>query len=194
MRNSDPVLAGIIERVGRYRMVYRDPDFQTLVRSIVFQQLNGKAATTIFDRLAGACPRQRLTPGAILRLSDAEMRAAGLSKQKLAYIRDLAERTRAGSLRFPRLAKLSDEQVIESLTAVKGIGEWTAHMFLIFALRRPDVLPTGDYGIRSAIRKAYAFEELPKPAEIERVAQPWRPYASVASWYLWRSLDGQVEL
>jgi DNA-3-methyladenine glycosylase II len=194
LKQGDPVLKDIIERVGPYRIQYRDPDFQTLVRSIVYQQLHGKAALTIFNRLVIAARAEPLTPESILRLRPSRMRALGLSPQKLTYIRDLARRTRDGEVDFPGLRELADHEVITRLTQVKGIGVWTAHMFLIFALRRPDVLPTGDLGVRAAIKKAYRLAELPQPEEMERVASPWRPYCSVASWYLWRSLENQGEL
>ncbi len=120
------------------------------------------------------------------------MRRLGLSRQKTAYIRDLARHTVKGTLAFPLLPELPDEEVIARLTAVKGVGVWTAHMFLIFGLRRHNVLPRGDLGIRAAIKKAYGLAELPKPAEVEEVAREWHPYCTVASWYLWRSLDGQA--
>lgn len=195
LKRADPVLARIIERVGPYRISFRDPDFETLVRSIVYQQLSGKVALTIFTRLHTAASNNgRLTPEGILSLTIEEMRALGLSGQKTAYIRDLAERTRSGELDFSRLAALSDEAVIEHLTRVKGVGVWTAHMFLMFALQRPNVLPTGDLGVRTAIRKAYRLRELPKPAKIEKMAANWQPYCSVASWYLWRSLEGDANL
>lgn len=122
------------------------------------------------------------------------MRAAGLSGQKTAYIRDLARQTRDRQVIFEELAALSDDDVIERLTQVKGIGVWTVHMFLMFALRRPNVLPTGDLGIRNAIRKAYGMAELPRPADIEALAESWRPYRTVASWYLWRSLESDANL
>lgn len=190
LKRSDPVLAGIIERVGEYRIEFRDPGFQTLVRSIVYQQLSGKAAYTILKRLLEAVPGGYLTPEAILALTAAEMRALGLSGQKTAYIRDLAERTRSGELNFATFPEMADDDVIEHLTRVKGVGVWTAHMFLIFALQRPNVLPTGDLGVRSAIRKAYRLRDLPKPVRIEKIAKRWHPYCSIATWYLWRSLDG----
>jgi DNA-3-methyladenine glycosylase II len=190
LKRSDPVLAGIIERVGEYRIEFRDPGFQTLVRSIVYQQLSGKAAYTILKRLLEAVPGGHLTPEAILALTAAEMRALGLSGQKTAYIRDLAERTRSGELNFATFPEMPDDDVIEHLTRVKGVGVWTAHMFLIFALQRPNVLPTGDLGVRSAIRKAYRLRDLPKPVRIEKIAKRWHPYCSIATWYLWRSLDG----
>ncbi|HEV8145136.1 MAG TPA: DNA-3-methyladenine glycosylase [Bryobacteraceae bacterium] len=189
LKKSDPVLASIIERVGSYKIEYREPVFQNLVRSIVYQQLNGKAALTIFNRLMAAAKSDPLTPDAILKLRPAKMRALGLSKQKLTYIRELARLTRAGEVSFERLPGMDDVAIVETLTKVKGVGVWTAHMFLIFALRRPDVLPTGDLGIRVAIKKAYGLAELPKPAEMEEIGRAWRPWSSVACWYLWRSLD-----
>jgi len=182
-------MGGIIERVGACRIEYRDPIFQTLVRSITYQQLHGKAAATIFGRLKEAAKADPLTPESILKLRPAKMRAIGLSKQKLTYIRELARLTRDGRIDFDRFHALEDAAVIEHLTQVKGVGVWTVQMFLIFALRRLDVLPTGDLGVRAAIKKAYGLEELPKPAEMEKIAAAWRPYCSVASWYLWRSLD-----
>ena len=194
LKQADPVLAAIIERVGEYRLDFRDPDFGTLVRSIVYQQLSGKAAGTILKRLLNAMPEGRITPEAVLALTVEEMRALGLSGQKTIYLRDLAERTLAGELDFVKLSDLDDDDVIEHLTRVKGVGVWTAHMFLIFALRRPDVLPTGDLGVRAAIRKEYRLRKLPKPEKIEKLAKRWRPYCSVATWYLWRSLDGPAQI
>jgi DNA-3-methyladenine glycosylase II len=193
LKKKDPTLRRIIESVGPYRVEYHEPAFETLVRSIVYQQLSGKVAKVIHQRLQDGAGG-KVTPKSILKLSPAELRAIGLSRQKSAYILDLAERTGAGTVNFKRLPKLSDEAVIEHLTAVKGVGVWTAHMFLIFALRRADILPTGDLGVRTAIRKAYDLPELPKPAEIEEIARSWRPYCSVAAWYLWRSLDGEAAL
>jgi len=193
LKQSDPVLAGIIDRVGDYGIEFRDPDFETLVKSIVYQQLSGRVANVIFGRVVKAAGG-KLTPESILKLRPARMRALGLSGQKTAYIRDLARHTRDGRVDFRELPDLPDEMVIERLTEVKGIGQWTAHMFLIFALRRTDVLPSGDLGIRAAIRKAYGFTELPEPAEIETLAARWRPYCTVASWYLWRSLEPNANL
>lgn len=194
LRGADPVISAIIERVGSYRIQFREPNFETLVRSIVYQQLSGKVARVIFDRLAGAVAGGKLTPEGILKLRPARMRSLGLSKQKTEYIRDLARRTKKGELVFEELPGLSDEEVIERLTQVKGIGVWTAHMFLMFALQRTDVLPVGDLGIRVAVRKAYGLEEMPKPAELETLGLRWRPYCTVASWYLWRSLESQPDL
>ena len=186
LKKSDPVLAAIIERVGPYRAPVREPTFETLVRSIAFQQLNGKAAKTIFDRLVAAAGGA-LTPESILALSVEQMRAVGLSRQKLSYIRDLAERTRSGEIDFARLPAMSDENVVEHLTRVKGIGVWSAQMFLMFALHRPNILPTADYGVRAAIKKQYRKRKLPDHKQIEKLARAWHPYCSVACWYLWRS-------
>ena len=191
LKTADPVLGTLIERIGPYRMQYRDPNFHTLVRSIVYQQLSGKAALTIFNRLIAAARADPLTPEAILRLRPARMRSLGLSKQKLTYIRGLARMTRDGVVRFDHVHSLEDAAIIEHFTQVKGVGVWTAQMFLIFALRRPNVLPTGDLGVRAAMKRAYNLPELPTPAEMEKIASAWRPYCSVASWYLWRSLDNQ---
>ena len=162
LRRSDPVLSAIIERVGAYEIQFREPNFETLVKSIVYQQLSGKVANVIYGRVLAAVKGQ-MTPEEVLKLRPARMRKLGLSKQKTAYIRDLARHTRDGTVVFEELAGLPDQEVIERLTQVKGIGVWTVHMFLIFALRRTDVLPMGDLGIRNAIRKAYGLEELPTP-------------------------------
>jgi DNA-3-methyladenine glycosylase II len=193
LRKSDPVLSAIIQRVGDYGIQFREPDFETLVRSIVYQQLSGRVAKVIMDRLVAAVGGE-VTPAKILALRPGRMRKLGLSTQKTAYIRDLARHTRDGKLVFSELPELTDQEVIERLTQVKGIGVWTAQMFLMFALRRHDILPTGDLGVRNAIRKAYNLSELPTPAEMEEIARNWRPWCSVASWYLWRSLEGQADL
>jgi DNA-3-methyladenine glycosylase II len=194
LKKADPVMAAIIERVGPYAMQYREPAFQTLVRSIVYQQLSGKAAATILGRLLAAAKADPITPEAILRLRPQKMRTLGLSQQKTAYIRELARMTRDGEIQFERLGEMADAEVITHLTKVKGVGIWTVHMFLMFALRRPNVLPVGDLGVRMAIKKAYDLADLPKPAEMERIAAAWHPWCSVASWYLWRSLEGQAAL
>jgi DNA-3-methyladenine glycosylase II len=188
LKKCDPVLRAIIERVGPFRMQYGLPQFSSLAEAIVYQQLNGKAAETIFKRFA-ALAGEPLTPEGILRLSDEQLRGAGLSKQKSAYLKDLAQKTAAGVLDFSKLPDLPDEEVIEHLTQVKGIGVWTAHMFLIFSLRRLNVLPTGDYGVQIALKRHYRKRKLPKPKDMEKIARAWEPYRSVACWYMWRSLD-----
>jgi DNA-3-methyladenine glycosylase II len=169
-------------------MEYGPVEFHSLAEAIVYQQLNGKAAVTIFNRFA-ALAGEPLTPEGILKLTDEQLRSVGLSKQKSAYLKDLAAKTAAGQLDFRRLPELSDEEVIQHLTQVKGIGVWTAHMFLMFSLRRPNVLPTGDYGVQMAVKKHYKKRKLPKPKDMEKIARAWEPYRSVACWYMWRSLD-----
>ena len=188
LRKSDPVLAAIIESVGVCRMEFGEPTFHALAEAILYQQLNGKAAATImkrFSELAG----DPLTPKGILKLTDEQMRGVGLSRQKTSYLRDLAEKTQSGLLNFERLADMSEEEVIAHLTQVKGVGVWTAHMFLMFTLQRPDILPTGDYGVQAAIKKHYKKRKWPKPEIMTKIARPWAPYRSIACWYLWRSLD-----
>jgi DNA-3-methyladenine glycosylase II len=188
LKKSDAVLASIIARVGPCTMAYRDPTFEMLARAIVFQQLSTKAATTIYRRLEEAAGGA-LTPQAIQNLSVGEMRRAGLSRQKLGYIRDLAEHALSGKVDFAKLPAMSDEEVIASLTDIKGVGVWTAHMFLLFSLRRPNVLPIGDLGVRMAIQKAYRKRKMPTPKQVEQIAKGWHPYCSFAAWYLWRSLE-----
>jgi len=188
LKKADPVMAAIIERIGPFRMQYGDPTFHTLAESILYQQWNGKAAETIFNRFT-ALAGDPLTPQGILQLSDVQMRGVGLSRQKTAYLRDLSEKTKAGLLEFERMTDMSEDEVIAHLTQVKGVGVWTAHMFLMFTLRRPDILPVGDYGVQAAIKKHYKKRKWPKPAVMLKIAKPWVPYRSVASWYLWRSLD-----
>lgn len=188
LKRCDPVLREIIERVGPFRMQYGVPEFCSVAEAIVYQQLNGKAAETIYKRFA-ALAGEPLTPEGILKLSDEQLRRVGLSKQKSAYLKDLAAKTASGALDFAKLPELSDEEVIKHLTQVKGIGVWTAHMFLMFSLRRPNVLPVGDYGVQMALKKHYRKRKLPKPKDMEKIARAWEPYRSVACWYMWRSLD-----
>src|ERR1700739_2595241 len=188
LKRSDPILRGIIERVGPCRMEYGPPEFHSLAEAIVYQQLNGKAAVTILKRFA-ALAGEPLTPEGILKLRDEQLRSVGLSKQKSGYLKDLAAKTAAGLLDFSKLPELPDDEVIKHLTQVKGIGVWTAHMFLMFSLRRPDVLPTGDYGVQMAGKKHHKNRKLPKPKDMEKIARAWAPYRSIACWYMWRSLD-----
>ena len=188
LKKCDPVLRAIIEREGPFRMEYGQSQFSSVAEAIVYQQLNGKAAETIFKRFASLAG-DPLTPEGILKLSDEQLRGVGLSKQKSAYLKDLAQKTAAGVLDFSKLPELPDEEVIEHLTQVKGIGVWTAHMFLIFSLRRLNVLPTGDYGVQMALKRHYRKRKLPKPKDMEKIARAWEPYRSVACWYMWRSLD-----
>jgi DNA-3-methyladenine glycosylase II len=194
LKCADPVIAGLIETVGPYRIRYLEPDFETLVKSIVYQQLSGKAAATIFGRLVAAAGNGKLHPESVVKMKPAQLRELGLSRQKIAYICDIALHTQSGAVNFQSLRKLPDDEVIRILTGLKGVGVWTAHMFLMFALRRRDVLPIGDLGIRAAVKKAYGLEHVPSPAEVLQVGEKWRPYRTVASWYLWRSLEPNANL
>src|SRR5207245_7833690 len=170
LSQSDPVMRAIIERVGPCRMEYGDPEFHSLAEAIVYQQLNGKAAVTIFKRFA-ALAGDPLTREGILKLTPEQMRSAGLSKQKSSYLFDMAERAHRGELDFSRLPEMSDAAVIERLTQVKGVGVWTAHMFLIFTLRRPNVLPTGDFGVRMAMYKHYLNKRTARNGQARQTAQ-----------------------
>ncbi|MDQ3169489.1 MAG: DNA-3-methyladenine glycosylase [Acidobacteriota bacterium] len=191
LMRSDPVLGGLVKKLGPCGLetTRRIDRFAMTVRSIVSQQLSVKAASTIHGRLEEALDAGRVTPAAILSLEGDRMRACGLSWAKVASVRDLATRVTDGSLALESLDKLDDERVIEALTAVKGIGRWSAEMFLIFRLGRPDILPVGDVGVQRAMRKLYGLRKHPSPARMTMLARPWRPYRSIACWYLWRSLD-----
>lgn len=194
LKTSDPILCSVISSVGRYSIEYRDPCFDTLVRSIIYQQVSGKAAATIYSRLAAAVDSTGMTPLALLRLRAARLRSLGISRQKQAYLKALAQHAHTGKVDFSALAGMPDDEVIATLTSIKGIGVWTAQMFLMFALRRPDVMPTGDLGIRNAMHRCYALPEPPKATEMLALSEKWRPWRSVACWYLWRSLDGPAAL
>jgi DNA-3-methyladenine glycosylase II len=169
-------------------MEFGEPVFHSLAEAIVYQQLNGKAAVTIFRRFT-ALAGEPLTAEGIAKLTAEQMRSVGLSKQKSSYLRDMADRAIRGELNFTRLPEMTDEEVTKHLTQVKGVGVWTAHMFLIFTLKRQNILPTGDFGIRMAMKKHYHKRKLPNPVQMAKIATPWEPYRSIACWYLWRSLD-----
>ena len=197
LRRADPVLGEIIARVGPYRLERRraGTHYDALVRSIVYQQLSGKAAGTIHRRFLELYPARRARAELVLDSSEAQLRSAGLSRQKIGYLRDLSARVAERTLPLAHLGRLPDEAIIEHLVQVKGIGRWTVQMFLMFRLGRPDVLPELDLGVQNAIQRAYGLKARPSPAEVLRIGAPWRPFASVASWYLWRSLengDGQL--
>ena len=185
----DKVMRGIIAAVGPFTLKTERNYFQTLVRSIVAQQISTAAARTILQRLNDHLQPDTISPLSLAKLDHDTLRSLGLSGQKANYAIDLTERVVSGTLNLKTINRRTDDRVIEELTRVKGIGVWTAHMFMIFALGRLDVLPVGDYGIRTAIQRQYGLSELPKPTEVETIARPWRPYASIASWYLWRSLE-----
>lgn len=194
LMRRDPVLAAIIRQHGPCGLgAVRDrfDHFAMLVRAIVFQQLSTKAATTIHDRLMKEMPGGKPSPEALAALTDEQFRAAGISRQKAAYLRDLGVKVASGALPLEGVDELPDEEVIAALTQVKGIGRWTAEMFLIFRLQRPDVLPLGDLGILNAIQKAYRLRKKPTPDRMRKLGEAWRPYRSIASWYLWRSLDNE---
>jgi DNA-3-methyladenine glycosylase II len=194
---SDPVMAGLIERFGELsidaRRRRRPPvdAYGMLLRSVVGQQLSVKAAATIYGRVLDLFGGTTPPPKDLLEIEPEKLREAGLSGRKVEYVRDLASHVLSGELELDRLESLSDEEVIEEITAIRGFGLWSAQMFLIFFLERPDVLPTGDLGIRNAIKVAYGLDEVPPPAELERIGEPWRPHRTLASLYLWESLSNE---
>jgi DNA-3-methyladenine glycosylase II len=194
LREADPVIARLIDEHGT--TVRRDlrrerpgDAYGALLRSIVGQQLSTKAARSIYGRLTELFGGHAPTPRQLLAADPERIRAAGLSRPKVAYLRDLAQHVEDGTLELERLPELPDEEVTAQLTAIKGLGQWTADMFLMFHLRRPDVLPVGDLGIRRAVQVEYRMRKLPDPKRLERVARPWRPYRTLACLYLWSSLD-----
>lgn len=189
--SADPVLAPVIAKHGLFTPVPHTDYYWELVGSIIGQQLSVKAARTIEGRFLELFGGKQPAPHDILNKSVDELRAVGLSRNKAMYVLDLAKHIQDGQLQLERIAELSNDEIIKELTAVKGIGVWTAHMFLIFALGRLDVLPVGDLGIRSGIQKLYGFDHLPTPAEIEALAvkNNWHPYESIACWYVWQALD-----
>ena len=194
LRHVDPVMADIIARVGscRFRTVEELTHFEAVVRSIIYQQLSGKAAATIHGRVTALFEGSKPNAHALAVLADEPLRAAGVSSQKLRYLRDLTERVVSGDLPIDDLHTLEDDEVLRHLTSIKGVGKWTAQMFLMFRLGRPDILPDGDLGIQKAIQKAYRLRKLPPPARVLAVGAKWAPYRTIASWYLWRSIDGDA--
>lgn len=189
LRQSDPVMRQMIDEVGSFALRCERNRFSMLVRSIISQQISVGAARSIRRRLEQHIGRRSVTPEGLLAYDVQQLRSAGLSRQKASYLLDLAEKVHVGDVRLRTIGRLSDESVIEELTQVRGIGRWTAQMFLIFALGRPDVFPHDDLGVRIAIRDRYGLDELPDKRTSLEIAQPWRPYASVASWYCWRSVE-----
>jgi DNA-3-methyladenine glycosylase II len=194
LRRKDPVMRDLIKRLGKLDMDARRRGrpadaYGALVRSIVGQQLSTRAAATIYGRMIELWGGRTPTPQELLDTDAEAIRAAGMSRPKVAYLRDLAEHILSGELELDRLDELTDEEIVAELTAVKGLGEWTAHMFLIFHLQRPDVLPVGDLGVRNAAREVYELEALPTALELEELGEPWRPHRSLAALYLWRSRD-----
>ena len=190
LSNVDAQLAGVIKAVGQYSIKVRNNAFKSLVESIIFQQLAGMAATVIFGRFIKYYNGRMPTPAQILSTTETELKSkVGLSSKKIEYLKDLSSKIEDGRLNLDILPSMTDEEVITALQQVKGIGRWTAEMFLIFYLGRQDVLPVTDLGIRKAMQKLYLLPELPKPATMLAIAQPWKPYRSIATWYLWKSLS-----
>jgi DNA-3-methyladenine glycosylase II len=187
LRRRDPVLGAVIRRVGPCEIRARGDPYRSLLRSVVYQQLAGAAAAAIAGRLrrhfGGRYPR----PEVLLAAGDADLRSAGLSRQKIATLRAVAAAFADGTLSNRGLRRMSDDEVVEAVTRIRGIGEWTAHMILMFSLGSPDVLPVGDYGVRKGAQHLYGLPALPRRAELEALGERWRPYRSVAAWYLWRS-------
>jgi DNA-3-methyladenine glycosylase II len=190
---SDPRLAALIARSRPYEITPSASirPFDALAESIAYQQLNGKAAATIWSRVRALYPSGKwLNPKRILATADDSFRAAGLSRAKIAALKDLAAKTIDGTVPSPRIiAGMSDDEIVTRLTAVRGIGRWTVEMFLLFDLGRPDVWPVGDYGVRKGFAKTFGRRELPTPKQLMKFGEKWRPYRSVAAWYFWRALD-----
>jgi DNA-3-methyladenine glycosylase II len=196
LMRRDPILAATIKRIGPCGMAARQhtDHFTALVRSIVGQQLSSKAAATIFERVRALFPGGMITAEGLGAFDDATLRSVGLSAQKIGYMRDLCGRIADGRLQLDTLDALADEEIIERLTAVKGFGRWTAEMFLMFRLHRPDVLPVADLGICTAVQRIYRMRQRPKPVRLAKIGEAWRPYRSVACWYLWESLKESSRL
>lgn len=188
LAKADPVLRKVIGRVGPCQMAPRKDYFVALCRAIFAQQLNIRVAQVLFDRFCNLLPRRKLTPAGVLRLlkTPDSIRGCGLSRPKASYIRELAQHFVDDRIPTKKLSRMSDEEIIEALVAVKGIGRWTAEMFLMFVLNRPDVLPVDDLGLREGVRDLYQLKERPKPKELVEMGERWRPYRSVATWYIWR--------
>jgi DNA-3-methyladenine glycosylase II len=197
LMRRDPRLGAVIKRVGRCQLQdarTRDP-FVSLVRAIMSQQLSGKAANTIYGRVVAlAGGPEAVTPSRLLALDPLALRGAGVSRPKISYLRDLAERVGDGRLDLPALEDQPDEEVVVAITSVKGLGVWSAEMFLMFRLNRPDVFPVGDLGIVKGVQKLFGMKKRPAPRTMQRLAEPWRPYRSVAAWYLWRLLEINFKL
>ena len=185
----DSNLEKIIKIVGKYSINIRNDPFQSLVESIIYQQLAGKAANAIYNRFINYYNNKQITPTLILNSPNDNLKKVGLSNKKINYLKDLALHVYDGRINLEELPKMNDEEIINKLVNVKGIGRWTSEMFLIFSLGRQDILPVTDLGVRKAIQKVYSLSELPKPNIMMEIAKPWRPYRSIATWYLWKFLS-----
>jgi len=186
---KDPKLAKIIKQVGDYNVKITKNRYQSLVEAIIAQQLSGSAAESILKKFKKLFKSKFPKPVEVIKTPDSKIRSVGLSKMKIMYIKDLSKKIQSKQLNMRKISTKSDEYVVEHLTDVKGIGRWTAEMFLIFSLGRLDVLPVGDLGLKKGIQLMYSLKELPNEKEIERIAESWKPYRTVATWYLWKSLQ-----
>ena len=192
LRGADPVLARVIDRVGPCSLSPRPDYFLSLCRAIYGQQISTKVAAVLFERFRDLFPRKKPTPKVLLKIFDgdsAELAGCGLSRQKRIYLRDLAHCFHTRKIPVRGLARMGDDEVIKALVQVKGVGRWTAEMFLIFTLNRPDVLPVDDLGLQTSVRDVYRLAARPGAAQLTQLAEPWRPYRTLASWYLWRHLE-----
>jgi DNA-3-methyladenine glycosylase II len=190
LARSDPVLAGIIRRVGLHEPPVRPSGFAALARAIVYQQISGAAGASILRKVRRAAGTREMPPPRwFLTSTDTTLRSAGLSPQKIRYLRDLAVHVLDRRIDFHRFPRMTDAEITEHLSAVQGIGRWTAQMFLLFSLGRPDVLPTGDLGVRRAVQRSYGYRGLPAESTVQRIGRPWAPWRSHATYYLWRSLE-----
>lgn len=192
LRGKDPIMKALLKRVGPFTLKPKRDHYKTLVQSIVSQQISSAAAKTILGRLEEAVAPHGIVPEHLGKFSIDQLRAVGVSNQKANYVLDLSSKILRGEVRLQGIGRKSDEEVISELIQVKGIGRWTAQMFLIFSLGRLDVLATDDLGLKTAVMNLYSLEALPSKDEFETIAEPWRPYATVASWYLWRSLEPET--
>ncbi len=193
LRQADPVVGRLIEEHGPYRPRPAMDHYESLLRTVMFQQLNGRAASAIQERWMALYGGRYPTPTELLATTDDAFRSVGISRQKTGYLRDIAGRMLSGALDFRHLDQMHDEQVVEQITQVSGLGEWSAHMFLMFQLGRPDVMPVGDFGVRNGMRLAYGLREMPSPARAREIGAAWAPYRSVGSWYMWRAVEGVAE-
>lgn len=194
LRQSDPVLAHIIKSAPPFNLRLQRGYFKFLVKAIMYQQLAGPAARTIFNRFKALYPDKTFpTALDIAKTSDKKLRSAGLSRQKISYLRDLSQKSADGTLQLKGFTRMTDEEVLQNVTSIKGVGNWTGQMLLIFSLGRLDILPTGDWGFVKGVRDAYGFKSAPKPKTIEKLAEKWKPYRSVATWYLWHFKDNEVK-
>jgi DNA-3-methyladenine glycosylase II len=189
----DPVMARIVSRVGPCTLAPRTDYFAALCQSIINQQISAAAGASVYRKFCALFPRRRPSPAALLPMDDAALRSAGLSRQKALYLHGIAQAFGDGAIPVRRFRRMEDEALIESLVTLKGVGRWTAEIFLMFVLGREDMLPVDDLGLRVAMQRAYKLRDRPKPGKMRKIAEAWRPYRSVASWYLWRSLSANSD-